>query len=450
MFKKIALVLLVLGIGPHVWAQTTSVSGTVTDAAAVIWRNGTYSFTFLPSPTNPTANYFQNGVPFSKNQVLTGALDNTGSFTSVAVPDNMTIVPAGSNWTLQVCSLATASNGCFRTNLTITGATQNVTSALTPPAIVVDLGNPPPGGPSAYIDGEIFGARVGNFYFNLTDNTAHFCEFPACNWVSIGGTFSGTVSNGQIVYGNGANSLASTPNFLWNQAGQMANLINTTPATAIANQSSPILQLQGSCWNGASATPTIWTFQDVVTAGTNPTDSLTLNGTGCPGGIEQLSLPFNLLLGKSATGSSIITLQGAGSGQGSLQANTNAGSPQPLAIPTTNPVSGQYIQGTNSGPPSNMVWVTPAVQCGALATNAACANTLTVLEHCVSGTAALTAGASTITGISPAFTSTSSFTVITNDTTTISNPSKGVPASVSSITFTGTGTDVLNFVACGG
>lgn len=88
--------------------------------------------------------------------------------------------------------------------------------------------------------------------------------------------------------------------------------------------------------------------------------------------------------------------------------------------------------------------------CGTIAAGGACSNSAPTNFHCISGQATLSAGTSTITGIAPAFTSSSSYTVVTNDNTTIANPNKGVPASGSSITFTGTGTDVLNFVACGG
>lgn len=94
--------------------------------------------------------------------------------------------------------------------------------------------------------------------------------------------------------------------------------------------------------------------------------------------------------------------------------------------------------------------IATGLQCGTIAAGGACANTTTALQHCTAGIATLSGGTSTITGISPAFTSSSSFYVTTNDVTTIANASKGVPASGSSITFTGTGTDNIQFIACGG
>lgn len=126
-----------------------------------------------------------------------------------------------------------------------------------------------------------------------------------------------------------------------------------------------------------------------------------------------------------------------------------SGTPNLMSAPPASPSAGQFLQGDGSNP-TQLSWKTIGVQCGTISANGACANTLTVAEHCISGQATLAAGTSTITGISPAFTSSTSYAVITNDSTTIANPSKGAPVNGSSITFTGTGTDTLNFVACGG
>ena len=195
MWRVLSVVLLVLFLSPLAYSQTT-VSGTITDSGGVLWKNGTYLFTFIPSPTNPNAQYFQNGVPFNKFQTVPvlgpGALDNTGSFTSVAVPDNMTITPSGSSWNLQICPAATATNGCFIRNLVITGASMNVTSSVIPPPVVVNLSNPLPGA-AAYNDAEIAGARQGSVYFNLTDNSLHTCGgFPVCIWLVMPPTSGAT------------------------------------------------------------------------------------------------------------------------------------------------------------------------------------------------------------------------------------------------------------------
>lgn len=222
--------LLLLLIAPGLRAQTTLVSGAITDSGAQAWTNGTYSFTFLPSPSNPTGNYFQNGVAFNKNQVISGSLDGTGSLTSIAVPDNKTITPAGSQWTVQVCPAATQTNGCFLVNLTITGASQSITSSVVPPPVQVNMQAAP--FYSAYQDSEIFGARVGQSYFNLTTGNVRACAFPACAWTNVGGVGgSGTVScttSGGIGFGTTPNTMGCSPNLTYNSGNQSTSLVGGT------------------------------------------------------------------------------------------------------------------------------------------------------------------------------------------------------------------------------
>lgn len=104
---------------------------------------------------------------------------------------------------------------------------------------------------------------------------------------------------------------------------------------------------------------------------------------------------------------------------------------------------------TGAAPTPAMSWATPFTSCGTIAAGGACSNTTSSAGHCIAGIATLSGGSSTITGLSPSFTSSSSFFVTTNDLTTITNASKGVPASATTITFTGTGTDNISFIACG-
>src|SRR6266850_3156289 len=123
--------------------QTTSVSGQITDAGAQSWNYGSFSLFFVPSPVNPQGPYRWNGAPFNVNQVISGSLNASGSFSGTPVPDTTFIFPSGSGWRLQVCPAATTA--CSSVTLTISGASQSVTSSITPPAIVLNLGNPPPG-----------------------------------------------------------------------------------------------------------------------------------------------------------------------------------------------------------------------------------------------------------------------------------------------------------------
>jgi hypothetical protein len=65
---------------------------------------------------------------------------------------------------------------------------------------------------------------------------------------------------------------------------------NITAATSGANQSSPIVDLAGTYWNGASSNTDGWTIQDVVGTGVNPTSVLTFTHSGSGGGV---SIQFN-------------------------------------------------------------------------------------------------------------------------------------------------------------
>lgn len=221
---RIAVLLFSLGIGFPVFAQTTSVSATaITDAGSVVWKNGTYNFQFVPSPVNPFGPYLQNGAPFNTSQVISGSLDNAGSFTQ-AVPDNKMITPAGSGWKFTVCPAATSP--CFTTTFTITGASQVI--SVTPPAIQISMTTPPPGA-SAYTDSEIIGARQGQFYWNLTDNTLHICQLPVCTWVSLVTSPNGlaNVNVNNVFVGNN-----SFPNLVSPTIGPSLSQQHSIPAVA--------------------------------------------------------------------------------------------------------------------------------------------------------------------------------------------------------------------------
>jgi hypothetical protein len=90
--------------------------------------------------------------------------------------------------------------------------------------------------------------------------------------------------------------------------------------------------------------------------------------------------------------------------------------------------------------------------CGnALAANGACGNTTGFPFHVMVGTYVLSGSTSTITGISPAFTSTTSYNCVANDITTRANPVQAVPASGSSVTITNTtgATDTISMICAG-
>lgn len=91
--------------------------------------------------------------------------------------------------------------------------------------------------------------------------------------------------------------------------------------------------------------------------------------------------------------------------------------------------------------------------CGAsLAAAGACANTaLAGTFHFIYGTFLLAGNTSTITGISPAFTSSTSFTCVANDITTRANPVQAIPGSGSTVVITNTtgATDLIAMLCYG-
>jgi hypothetical protein len=167
------------------FSQTTSVSGTITDANAQIFAGGTYKIEFSVSPTNPHGPYFQGGAPFDISQKFSGPLDAAGAFSSVLVPKNDTIAPGGSKWLFTVCPGATSS--CTSQLIAVTGASLSVSSLIHPPAIQVSaqlVANI-----VAYQDAEIVGPKIGTVYFNLTTQTLRECTGVAlpCTWASVAG-----------------------------------------------------------------------------------------------------------------------------------------------------------------------------------------------------------------------------------------------------------------------
>ena len=199
MRRLLLIVLVLLAMGASARSQTTTVSGTITDLGGQAWNFGTVQFVFRPSNSNPTGPYFQGGVPFNVNTTVPSSgvplqLDGTGSFSGLVVPDNNTISPSGSTFNITVCPAATTP--CYTKSLTITGATQDISASIVPPASILNL-TVPLLGARAYTDAEVTGGFPGVSYLNLTDNRLHVCiqtGFPPCTWFVLNGG-AGTVTS---------------------------------------------------------------------------------------------------------------------------------------------------------------------------------------------------------------------------------------------------------------
>lgn len=91
--------------------------------------------------------------------------------------------------------------------------------------------------------------------------------------------------------------------------------------------------------------------------------------------------------------------------------------------------------------------IPPVVQsCGG---TTSCSATLGASPMIILDVVTLAAGTATVTGFSPAFSSSSTFHCLTEDFTTPTNGSKVSGGTASSITITGTGTDLIQYVCIG-
>ncbi len=176
-FLKLAFLVLVMASLSH--AQSTTVSGTITDANGQIFASGIYRIEFNANGHN--APFYWNGSPFTPS-VYAGSLDITGSFAGISVPSSTSISPAGTNWKFTMCPAS--SSPCWTQNIAMTGTTMNVSSIITPPAIIIPANAY--NQPVAYQDAEIIGPTVGFIYFNKTLQHPRACTVQVpCTWVTL-------------------------------------------------------------------------------------------------------------------------------------------------------------------------------------------------------------------------------------------------------------------------
>jgi hypothetical protein len=367
-------------------AQNTLVSGTVTDLGGQTWNNGSYAFNFVPSPQF-NGKYQLSGSPYTP-VAITGSLDGGGSFTSVAVPSNTNITPTGTGWTLTVCSNGTSV--CFTTvNLNITGGSQNVTSSITPLAILIGCGP----GVSTYQDSEVR-CNIGGSYYSLNLASLRVCQVSASSicstWASAGGLPSGLAYAAPTL----TVSTVGTGN------GQLA-LSGNTSGTA--------------------------TLTAPAVAGTSTNAVISSNVIGVPDG--GASNPAIQRSAASNTGLFFSGNNSAFSGSGTIAA-IFVGSP---GLSGTNTI-GMVANGTS----------------GSLAGTGACATTTTVVSGGWAGnlTCTGTTGASTLV-VTPGFTAAHGFSCWANDLTTAANILRQSAESTTTCTIAGTvnASDVLTFGA---
>ncbi len=221
--KFLRLSLLVLLLAPFAAAQFTLVTGTVVDPNGVPYALGTITAQLVTAGVTPTI----NGNSFA----MTGSsgLSATGSFTMQLV-SNALMLPNTLQWSFQVCSAqgtVQPAGGpgpvCFTTLITISGATQSISSTLSAAALALTIttGGGPVNSAGAvggfYTDGLLNPPKVAFGTVNLANGTANavWCEqFTlaasfSINQMTILGEALGTDDVGIGIYSTSGNRLLS-------------------------------------------------------------------------------------------------------------------------------------------------------------------------------------------------------------------------------------------------
>ncbi len=289
--KRIILALAFLLAGAvNAFAQSTTVSGQVTDAGAQSWNGGSFTFTFVPNPSFPVGPYTWTGGTL--NSTVTGFMNSSGAY-SVSVPSNSAISPIGSTWILTACPNATSP--CFSAATTvITGATQTLNA--TPPAIAINITNPPGSSTSAYTDAEIVGAIIGSQYYNVTSALVRVCQAvtgQACTaWANVGFGAGGSVAFGSIT--SGTNTTAAMV------VGSGASLSATGGGTIIATNGISG-QVTGFLPKAASSTSLTPSLCDEAITTLNTLTCTDTGGLAIPSVATGSSPPVATSLGTSGT-----------------------------------------------------------------------------------------------------------------------------------------------------
>lgn len=179
------------------WAQSTTVTGTITDTDGTAWTNGTYTVSLVPSPSFANSSYVWQGQPINIGVYTTGTMDGTGTIT-VSLPSTTAISPKGTQWSFHICPNASAQCFNYLSGTLVTGGSVNLSTPMSAVSI------PPRFSPGAfsygYADFEVVGPRnPGATYFNVSNLAGAGCfeVWNGSSWTCVGnGSSSGTVNPG--------------------------------------------------------------------------------------------------------------------------------------------------------------------------------------------------------------------------------------------------------------
>jgi len=301
--RQFIFVIALIGMATIVRAQNTNIQATITDPHSIPYSFGTGSVS-LVCPGNAAPTY--NGYTVNRNYVITG-LDGNGFFT------------------LQLHDLGFLDQSSCNYRFAITWK-DGVTSFIAPGITGVTGVGP-------------------------VDLSSAISAFSVLLPTS-GGGIGGVVNAGQEVYGLSPGVVASSPNFTWNQGSLLADLLATSPATSIANQSSPSLNFVSNYWTGTASAQSTFTCSAVPNAGTNPPVNLVCTQSGAVGAV---GIDLSALAGGVVVAS--LNLKNTSSGAAQLlQTGATAGG-KAWVFPTNLPAQDNMFLGfSSSGNPIGLVY----------------------------------------------------------------------------------------------
>lgn len=197
-FALLAGLLIISSLG---YAQSTVVSGTVTDNLGQVWSNGSITAVFYGTPGYPPPFNWSGGSYNPYPPTVT--LSPTGIF-SITLPSNNAIAPGGSQWTFTVCPNATFT--CASVNIPLTTSTIDISSLLTAAigsTIIQPIVQPTPVN-SAYGNSEVKTPPAwGHLFFDTTLKALKFWNGTTWVQLSTGPTPTITATT-SVLKGDGA------------------------------------------------------------------------------------------------------------------------------------------------------------------------------------------------------------------------------------------------------
>lgn len=305
--RKFLIGLLLALIPGTLLAQSSTVTGQVTDAGGQSWNNGTIVATFVPNVNFPFGPYTWTGGTFGNAQkTVSGTLTNTGSY-SISIPSNTAITPGNTQWLITVYS-ATTPQFTSSQIITVTGSpTVNFTPATISTGAAV--------GVIVYSTTEISTAVIGNTVYVIGAGlqsciavTGNSCTtWSTASAVPTVTTNPATCTVGQTFFNTLTSQflLCVATNVLSTAAGSPATTIDAKLYGVLSD--TRVLTSTTVSWTGATSTATVTATSSVFL----PTDCA-VGGSGCTGTVSKIMFGTNACCGGVAgdTGGLVTLPQG--------------------------------------------------------------------------------------------------------------------------------------------